>query len=310
MADFNLASDEHNQIKMEKQEHHKGHNRLHGKKYKNKEKIRTSISFFLSFLLSIIIFLTAGVTGIYIGVFNESVILNQLNRSNYYEQVQKSIESRFISILLPTGLPDSVLDDVITLERVYINAKNYIEGNLKGQTVIINSKSMSNQFSQNLKNYMQEEKIEETEEISKGMEALVDSVEKEYTRLLEFPFINYYVKYKAIYKKIMAVTLPILIGVAVIIIATLLKMQRWKHKAVRYIAYADLAASFMLIVMPTILLLSGSYKRLHISPEYFYIFIMRYLQWDITVFLYLGALGIVLFIGLLTIIRYLKQKVF
>jgi hypothetical protein len=246
--------------------------------------------------------------GIYAGVFNDSVILDRLHKSNYYQSIHKIITDNVESIILPTGLEVSVLEDVITMDAVYIGSKNTIEGALKGNIVVSDTKAIENKLAENIKAYATEKGIVYGEEQEEGMASLCKAVAAEYSRMLDFPFIQYYTKYKAIYHKIFMVGVPSLLLMAAVIIGVLLGIQRFKHKGLRFVAYGLLASIIMITVLPMILLISGAYQKLNVSPRYFYDFMVSYLKWDITVFLYIGGVGFALFAGILLLINTLKRR--
>lgn len=270
---------------------------------------RKIVSLLLSYILSILLVILYALVGLLAGVFNDNVILDRLNKSNYYQSIYATIQDNIESVLLPTGLDVTVIDDVITKEMVYIGARNTIEGAIKGKTVIQDTKGMENKLKANIKAYAEEHGIANGGEQQAGMNLLCEMISKEYRDNLEFPFMNYYVRYKALYLNIVQFAIPIIIVMAALVVVFLLRIQHYKHRGVRYIAYSTLASSIMISVLPAVLLAVGAYRRINVSPRYFYNFMVSYLAWDIEVFLYIGAISLIFFSGLLLLIKLMKKRI-
>ena len=279
-------------------------------KHKNRQRLRNGLSLTLAFVLSMLMLCISVLFGAYVSVFNEDVILTQLNKSGYYQKVRDTIEDNLVSDLLPTGLPwEKILTNVVTLERVYIDAKQNIEAALHEKTSTLKEAEIEATIQHNMDVYIRDNKVERSEEVNKGSKELSATLTKEYIRLLQFPFVNYFIKYKGIYEKLMILTVPILLILMAVIVITLLKMQFFKHRALRYIAYSCTATAIMLLLIPTYLLSSSIYRNIHIAPLYFYNFIVSYLRWDIIIFLYIGVFWMAAVSGLLIGIFYMKKRV-
>ena len=279
-------------------------------KHKKRQRLRNGLSLILAFVLSMLMLCISVLFGVYAGVFNEDVILIQLNKSGYYQNVRDTIEDNLVSDLLPTGLPwEKILTNVVTLERVYIDAKQNIEAALHKNTSTLKEAEIEATFKHNMEVYISDNKVERSEEINRGVEELSGTLTKEYIRLLQFPFVNYFIKYKGIYEKLVILTVPILLILMAAILITLLKLHYYKHRALRYIAYSCTATAIMLLLIPAYLLSSGIYRNIHIAPLYFYNFIVNYLKWDIKIFLYIGVFWLAAVSGLLIGIFYMKKRI-
>lgn len=276
---------------------------------RKRKRIRRSLSLVLSYILSLVFFLLFVLIGIKAGVFNNNVILDRLNKSNYYHSIYETVLDNVESVLLPTGLNESVLNSVITMDMVYIGAKNTIEGTIRGEQVTQDTSGLENRLIKNIEDYAAENGIAYGTEQGQGLIKLSKDIAFEYTRMMDFPFINYYVKYRSIYDKLFVILVPVLLVIAGFIIVMLLRMQRYKHRAVRYIEYSTLASTIMISLFPLYLLISGNYRKINVSPRYFYDFMVGYLKWDIEVFLYIGGIGLIISLSLLLLIGNLKRRI-
>lgn len=273
---------------------------------KNNSKIQKFVSSIFALLLSIILVVIILLIGLKFGVFNDNVILRKVNESNYYNEVQKELTERTERIILGTGMPDTVLTDVITLKRVYIGGKYYIEDTLAGKNPVIKTDSIKEQLSNNISQYLTKERITRTKELDSGINEVIGEVELEYKRGIQFQFIHYIYEYKAYYSKLVKIILPVLIIGVAIICYFLIRLQKYKHQGIRYIAYAVMSSTIITLLTTTILLVTKIYEKINVSPGYYNTFLINYFKWDIRVFLYLGGLSALLSVLLISLVGYVK----
>lgn len=274
----------------------------------SKSKVQSLISSIFAFLLSLLFVACIVLLGLYFGVFSDRIIISKVNESNYYNEVHKELNDRVETILLDAGLPSSVLTEVITLERVYIGGKYYIEDTLSGKKSVIKTDRISVDLTKNMNQYLIEEGITQTDELDLGMKEIISEVEQEYKRGIQFQFIKYITEYKAYYMELMRIIIPILVILIGFICYILVKMQKYKHRGIRYITYAMMSSTWITILTASFLLLTRSYNKVEVLPEYYDRFLTNYLRWDIQVFLYLGGMGALLSILLIGLVSYVKKK--
>lgn len=280
-----------------------------GKRMKKKRVIQKIISSIFAFLLTMIFVGLFALTGLYYGVFNNRIILSKVNESNYYNKVYEELQERTQDILQDAGLPLNALSEVITLERVYIGGKYYIEDALSGKEPVINSDKVRSQLEENIDHYLTEEGISRTKELDVGIEEVVSKVEQEYKRGIHFQFVNYIAEYKASFMRLSRIATPVLVLLAGAITVLLIKLHRYKHSGIRYIAYAMIASSCIVISSSAVLLITKNYERMKRLPDYYGRFLTNYLKWDIQVFMYLGGIGMLLAILLIALVAYLKNNI-
>lgn len=276
--------------------------------HRRKRRIRRLVSLILSFLLALCITSFLVLVGCKVGVFNTSVLLSQLNKTNYYENISNAIRENVGDIVRPTGLPESVLEGVIDDDRVYLDAKATIEASLENKKYQVDMTYLEQTFTKNIDAYIRRENKLSNASTQAGLKKLLNEIKEEYIRLLDFPFIKYFVKYQAMYEKIFLPAAAGLLVVIIILCFVLIKMQRWAHRGIRYISYATLASAIMTGILPLIIQLSGAYKRINISPKYLYNLLMGVISSDLAVFLYLSLGCIFAFAGEMAAIKILKER--
>ncbi len=276
---------------------------------KKKRIMQKGISSTFAFLLTMIFVCLFALTGLYYGVFNNRIILSKVNESNHYNEVYEELQERAQDIMEEAGLPLSLLAETITLERVYIGGKYYIEDTLAGKEPVIQSDKVRTQLEQNINEYLMEEGISRTKELDAGIKEVIDKVEQEYKRGIHFQFINYIAEYKASFMRLFRIGIPILLLLVGTISILLIKLHRYKHSGIRYIAYAMIASSCIVIISSAFLLINKSYERMVQQPDYYNRFLTSYLRWDIQVFMYLGGIGMLLAALLIILVAYLKNNI-
>lgn len=262
-----------------------------------------------AFLLTLFFAILLVCLGFDIGVFNDRIIIQKVNESNYYNEVHKELNERAGELVTEAGLPVSVLTDVISLERVYVNGKYYIEDTLAGNEPVIKTDRIREDLTNNIDSYLQEQEIARTQELNTGVEEVISETEEVYRQGIQLELMNYITEYKTSYTNLMKIVLPILVILSGVLCFFLIKMNKYKHRGVRQIAYAVIASSSMAILTSAFLLLTRQYTKVEASPDYYYNFLVNYLKWDMKVLLYLGFMGVIISIILITLVGYLKNRI-
>jgi hypothetical protein len=289
-------------------EKHSSHGHRTSADRRRKKRIKHIISLILSFLLSLSGTAFLVLIGCKAGIFNSSIIMSQLNKTDYYAHIGDALYEDAADLIRPSGLPESVLEDVIDENKVYIDAKNSIDAAMSGKTYEADGSFLKENFSANIEAYIEENDIQANDETEAGLEELSEEIVGEYNDLLEFPFAKYYIKYQAVYDRIFWPAVISLAVFMIIICIVLVAMQHWAHRGVRYISYAALASALMTGGVPLAVRLSGIYERLNISPSYLYHLLMGVIEADIDIFLYLAAAALLAFAVCLGVIRMLKNR--
>ena len=275
-------------------------------KYRNMMKHIAGLVF--SFLLTLCIASFLLLLGCKIGVFNDAIILKQLEKTEYYENVRQAIYDNSVELLLPSGLPDTVLDGVINEEQVRYDSESTVHMGLKGEGYLPDMAQLEECFASNIEKYIQENNIAVGDDTEEGMAQLLEEIKKEYRRCMKFPFISYFVKYKAVFNRIFIPALVLFVVLIALICVILIRMQRWPHRGMRYISYATLAAVLMVGSPIAALVATGVHKRINVSPKYLYDLVVGILGTDLMVFLAVACVGMMIFGVELFVISRMRYK--
>lgn len=267
------------------------------------------ISVLFAFLLTLLLIAFYLCIGTNFGVFSSKSITKAINESNYYNNVYEDLIISSEETLLSVGLPTSVITEVITLERVYIGGKNYVEDALQGRTSEVNTDKLHAELKNNINLYLQQEGIVQTETLDSDIKEVVQVIEANYRGALQLPMVNSLMQYKEQYNNILRIVLPIIIVLISILCFFLIKIQNYIHRGMRYIAYALIASTLIIAITAAILLITKGYAGVNAAPEYYKNFVVAYLEWGIKVFLYIAGIGITFAMALISSIKYFKNRI-
>ncbi len=271
-------------------------------------KLQKVISAAFSFVLTVLILIVLLMVGLYLGAFNEKMIKLKVSESNYYNETYSLIYDNTKTIVQDAGLPVTVLEDVITLERVYIGGKYYVEDVLAGKQPAYKTDKLEESLRRNINNYLKDQNVMVTEELKAGTEELITKVSQEYRRGIQFDFINSISKLKQSYQSVLFIGIPILLVLAAVIIFLLIRMYQYKHRGLRYVNYSVITASAMVGVTSLYILLSGAY-HVTAEPRYYMIFINNYFKWNIQMYLGMAGFGMIASTLLFVFIKQLKESI-
>ena len=274
-----------------------------------KPKLQKGISTLFGLILTVLfVMLFLGSVG-YTGVFNNRSITSSMNKSEYFNKLHKVILENSEKIVTEAGLPETVLSEVITLQRVYISGSYFASNTLNGETAQIKSENIEKELKSNINQFIISKGMNLTEERNANIEAVTDAVIKEYSDRISLEYFNALHQQKLLYNRIMIILLPILIASITVLCFFLIRMHRHIHRGLRYITYALTASSLLTIFCSLGLLIGKPYLRLDIRTEYYRDFINACLQWDIKVLLFTGGLGLTISVALIALTGYLKNNI-
>jgi hypothetical protein len=267
--------------------------------------INSIFAFFLTLIFTVF-FLCAGLS---LGVFNHTGIIKNLNSSRYYYKAQEALLKSAQEAVTKAGLPSAIIADAISPEKVYIGGTKYIEAALQGKSTEINTMRFRTELTQKVNQYLTEQGITRTKELNDGIEALTTAMESEYVNTIRLSLLLSISKSSDDYYNLLVILIPLLILLTGILCYLLIRRQHYKHRGVRYITYALISSSLMILFAAGYLMITKSYDKINITPVYYKDFLTAYLKWDITVFLYIGSIGILFSFVLITFAEYLKNKI-
>lgn len=266
------------------------------------------ISGITAFILSVSCTLLTVILAGYFGFFSTDHIMATFQRVQYYSKVMNHFNEEAWDITIPMGLPREVLKDISDIMKVTRDVKGNLTAGLDGTAYRVDTSDLEKKLDENVRAYMKES--------HKGLDANQEKVLSEYKKnvaakyvsSMQIPVVKYLGSFKELFKKVMVAGIPICMILIICAAALLMAVRRWKHRGLRYITYGTLGTVLMTAALPGAILISGIYKRIQLSPEYFYQFITSYVKDGLMVFLYFSAAWLVLSVLILCLIYKMRKK--
>lgn len=278
------------------------------KKKKKNRTLRYIISSILSFLLAILLTVGTFLVGIYAGFLNENRIIDGLNYKDYYTSAEEFFYQNAADTTIPIGLPESVVTDIVDSKTVYEDIRGYVLAAVKGKEYEFHTDELKRNLTKNVNQYISTQGLEMNEEQQATIPQYVQLIADQYEEDLQVPFIGHFAKLKATYQKVIAIAFPVIAVFSAVIIMMMIRMYRWKHRAMRFLIYSTSSAAIMVSIPAVVALVTGFYKRINISSEYVYYAFTKYIGNGFLIFLYMAAGWMIISAGLLLLIKYLKSN--
>lgn len=275
-------------------------------------RIKVLLSTFFTFLLTLLLLILFFSMGLGIGAFNNQSIRKAIDKSDYLDKAYADIRERAEEILSQSGLPSSLLSDIITQSRVHADGMNYASEALSAKQEQDNTNSsikLHEEVQAAILEYAHEEEVWQSDEMSDSIIMIADAIEDEYKSSVEIKFLEYYLDYKSGYKRQMMVIIPssmLLIGILCYMI---IRMHRYKYRGIRYISYGLIASSVLMMALAWYSLYTKAYDTIRIAPYYYQHFIYLYLKLSIAAFAYIGMMGILVAVVLITLIGAMRNRI-
>lgn len=274
----------------------------------SKINMKKLVSSTFSFLLTLLFFTLFVAFGLCFGVFNNKSIISKVNETSYYNKVYVELNKKAEEIVTQAALPTTVLENVITMERVYVGGNNYINSTLEGKEPQINTDKLKNELSDHIDQYLGEQGIEQTMEVNSVKDKVISRIEQEYLGGVKLQFINYIMELRGDFMNLIKWLIPLLFLLIGTLCGLLFKIHKYKHRSLRYINYALISSSLMMLLATGYLLISKGYEKLNVMPVYYREFLSAYLNWGIKAFLYIGGVVFIIAITLISLTGFLKNR--
>lgn len=274
---------------------------------KNDSKLKQFFSILSSFLLSTSLTVLILFCCIKLGFTNTSQITKAFSTSNFYNSVYNTMMSDCENEAIISGLSKEIFDGVFSLNELTSYCDSYVISMLNDQNYPLDTSFMEKKLSENIKNYATENNLAVDGDIDEVIASFTSTVMAYYTSALQFPYFDQIASMFRLFDRLLMYLLPCMIIFSAILIILLLRLNTFKkNRAYRYLAYSSLSSALSILVIPLFCYITMFYKKLHISPEYLYKYIVAYMENGLKSFMITGiaffAVGI-LFIFISAIIK-------
>ena len=236
---------------------------------------RNVVSLVFGFFLSLVLLLLTLLCVLRVGVVSQAGFLSVLD-NDYYQYTLDYIEDQARYYTLPTGIDPSVVEGVFTREDVEADVDGILAGKFSGSGYNPKTDGLRERLSNNVYRVFAADGVQIAEGSSADeiVTSYVDEIIDIYNTAVEMPGIDAIVRVRDEFTQWFIVGLVALVAFAAVLMASIVRLHHYKHRALRYMAYSFGGAALMAFVLPCILLISGFYKGLSVSPQYFYHFVV------------------------------------
>lgn len=250
---------------------------------------RNAVSLVFGFFLSLSVLFIMILLVLRIGVVSRVGFVSVMD-NDYYRYTLDYIEDQARYYTLPTGIDPTVLEGVFSIDEVRNDVDGMLSGKLNGSGYNPKTDAMSKRLSDNVYRMFAADgvAIAEGSSADEIVTSYVDEITSIYKEAVTMPGIDMIVRVREEFRQWYVVGLVTFVALSAVLIASIVRLHHYKHRALRYISYSVGGASLMGFVLPLILLLSGFYKGLSLSPQHFYHFGVSLISRVLTLFM-IGA---------------------
>ena len=206
------------------------------------------ITLILAFLLMLSILLTVAVQIVSTTILNKDYILGKLEEANYYNNVYEQIKDSFEGYIGPSGLDESVLENIYTRDQVKDDINSIIDNIYENKNNKINTEDLKEKLQKNIESSVATGIL--TKETQKSIENFTDKIADEYVQNISHD--PYFGKLGTIINKVnnilekvegVIIFIPIILAVVILLINI-----KELSMAIRFIAISVLSSGIIALV--------------------------------------------------------------
>ncbi len=270
-------------------------------------RIRNAVFLIMSFILSLVLFLLTFSIVLTATVFNIDFIFSSMNSSNYFVDKKDEITVSLTDLGYASGLDEEFFEDFVDEVMISNDTKEYLDNYYAGKGTVIDVTQFKQSFNQALGGYIEENNIKNVNGESREM--LINKAAQIYRMSLAVPLFSKFSSYILSAKDAMPFAVSVLVLICIVICFVLVKANKWKHRAVKYISCAALGAAVSTAVIPLYLLISGKLTHINLASRALYNFFIRASSDACVAILFCSLFLLLAGLGLYFLFRRMHQKV-
>ena len=226
--------------------------RRHHGQSTSRDVISAIFAFFLSLTLMFIMVLTA----LRVGVMT-SAGFNALLGEEYYDYALEYVETQAKYYTMPDELKESV--------------QGSIAGAFDGSGYAINSTAMCSRLETNVRNAFANDGVNTSEggAVDEIVKSYVNDVDELYKSVVKMPGLDVIARIRNTFLSYYLIGIVVLCVLALVLTVLIMRLHHHPHRGLRFVAYAAGGAALLGFVAPCIVYVSGFYKGLSLTPQYF-----------------------------------------
>ena len=197
----------------------------------------------ISIILCVLVFLISST------ILNKNYVLEKLDETNYYSQIYELVESNFENYIQQSGLDESVIENIITEEKVKEDTEQILINLYDGLNEEISTQEIADSLNSNIDESLEGRTLTSDEE--EAIETFVETICEEYENTIlhtsyEESINNVYQEITE-YVKLAKQVLSIVIGVFLILL--ILLNNKVIYRTIKGVAIALLSSGVILLII-------------------------------------------------------------
>lgn len=181
----------------------------------------------------------------YSALFRQQNIVRVMEESSWYEQGYQELMQKLEYQNSDTLVPLSTITDVITLNRYYIDQREYVMNQLSGAPDTFSRDELYLNLKLSYVTNYERQGVTVDKALDVKVNQMTESIVKEYEGWIQTPLFKDLGQWKSTCKTLLYWLIPFtLIGILVFTIV-LLRMYVHKHKAIRYLTYSFMTVALL-----------------------------------------------------------------
>ncbi len=172
-------------------------------------KLRRILKYILTAAIAALSLILCLIGGAWFGAFQKNAILSKLADTGYYTFVHNELKKDTSISFSLLNIPNSVMDQSLTYEKVVIAARQQVENDLNKGIYKADTSILIEPLKADIEEYLKGQSVTMTKEAEAGLVLLMDRLDEKYTALLKWPFVSWWSQLKVDYTKTAVLILPI-----------------------------------------------------------------------------------------------------
>ena len=132
----------------------------------------------LIIMLTVVIIGIAAIKVLSSTILDEAYVFRKLRSSNYYNSIYEELKANFENYIGPSGLGESILDDICTIEDIQKDTETILGNIYEGTNKKVDTKAIQDRLREKIQKSLNQTKV--TPESSKNIDQFVEQISNEY----------------------------------------------------------------------------------------------------------------------------------
>lgn len=233
-------------------------------------------------------------------LMSEGYILKSLDDVNYYQGIADDLNDDFVHSAGAAGFEPEIYENYISEKEVKEISQTYIQNYFENKEATVDTKDMKVRLNEYLHDYVQKKNIKMEQGDEKRLAEYIHMNAQAYQKYLSFPFMQYLVMGFDMFDQVLPFVFIACLLIVFIAAFFLYKLKLKQKEVMFYISTICIASGLLVAGIPLVILIGKFVRRISLTPECYYLFMVRYFEG----YLYnlLLCSGLLIVVGLLVMV--------